>query len=341
MQVVHEAEVQRQHIRISLPVRVEINGEFYTAADWSHGGVGLEIAEEGGDTSHFTKGMMLEAALHFPFEGFSITIPAKLEVIYANSGRRRIGCRFEDLDRQRQSLLHYFVTASIGGEIIRMQEVMEIVARNNFTRSRNIPEAPKKDITQRLRMASLAVIGLLLLGYIGLSLYERLFILQATSARVTAELLTADAPAGGKVYYQPLMPDSRVEKGQPLLTIATAKGNVLSVDSPCDCTIKRRLAENNRLARKGEPLLELAPLNTQPWVEAYLPQKHAVQLATGQEALLTLPGYRKIWRGTIASIQAGKGFSGNALIRIISKKPLPVEAVDDPVALRIDTLGWL
>ena len=40
-QLVHETEAQRQHIRISLPASIHIDGKNYTLADWSVGGISV------------------------------------------------------------------------------------------------------------------------------------------------------------------------------------------------------------------------------------------------------------------------------------------------------------
>src|SRR5215210_6143831 len=41
VQVVHEAEAQRQHARYRLPARVRVNGTTYTIHDWSVGGFSI------------------------------------------------------------------------------------------------------------------------------------------------------------------------------------------------------------------------------------------------------------------------------------------------------------
>jgi alginate biosynthesis protein Alg44 len=254
------------------------------------------------------------------------------------------------MNRQQRSVIQYFVTAYLSGEIIRVNDIMDVVARNNFTRARNVPDAlaglsaaeiRRRKNSHRMKVAALSLVALSLVGYISMSIYERMFVVSATSGRVTAEMLTVDAPAGGKVFFNPLEPDSKVTQGQPLLTVSTNTGNVMAVDSPCDCIVKRRLSDNNRLIRKGEPALELVRPDTKPIVEAYIPHRAAVKLTVGDEAMLSIPGQGRYLRGTVTAIQAGKGLSGNALVLVKPSTPLPVTAVDDPVELRVDTLHLL
>lgn len=345
--LVHEAEAQRQHIRIPLPAQVTVAGITVMAMDWSNGGVGLQLPDGMAFPLQFQQGNKMDATIMFPFEGFGMSLPVRIEITYADAGRGRVGCRFDGLNRQQQSVIQYFVTAYVSGEVIRVNDIMDVVARNNHTRARALPdpyaglstaEIAKRKMMQKLKLGSIYLIGFLLVSYIFMSVYERVFIVKATSGRVTAEMLTVDAPAGGKVYFYPIDADTQVNQGQPLLTVSTATGNVLSIDSPCDCIVKRRLTDNNRLIRKGEPALELVRPDAAPYVEAYIPQRHAVKLATGEEVLLSMPGKNHTTRGKILAIQAGKGLKGNALVRIATMEKLPASMVDDPVEVRVDTL---
>ncbi|MDG1287753.1 MAG: HlyD family efflux transporter periplasmic adaptor subunit [Rickettsiales bacterium] len=348
-QMVHEAEAQRQHIRINLPASVHIDGQNYPLADWSVGGISVVL--EGNMSAPATmreKGSVVDSILQFQFDGFALSVPVQLEVGFTSDDR--IGCKFVNSDRNQRSIMQYLVTAYTSGELVNTGDLLDVVARNNMTKPRNVPdplagltsaEIAKHKMAKLFKTGTVALISALLLAYILSSVYERLYIVQATSAQVTAQMLTVDAPAGGKLYYAPILPDMKVKKGQPLLNVSTTTGANFTVDSPCDCIVKKRLLANNRLARKGEPALELVRPDTRPYVEAYIAHKEAVKLSIKQEALMALPGHNSYLRGTISIIQAGKGMGGNSLVRIEPNQPLPVEFVDDPVEVRIDTLRIL
>lgn len=344
-QVVHEAEAQRQHIRISLPASVYIASRNYALADWSVGGISLLLDEGELPPAHLAQGSNIDGYLQFQFNGFSLSVPVKMEVGFTKGNR--VGCKFTDMDRNQRSIMQYLVTAYTSGELVNTGDLLDVVARNNMTKPRNVPdpylgmsqaEIAKEKAAKTVKLAIVGLISAMLVAYVFASVYERLYIVQATSAQVSAEMLTVDAPAGGKVYYAPILPDMKVRKGQPLLTVSTTSGNAYAVDSPCDCIVKKRLLDNNRLANKGEPALELVRPDTRPYVEAYIPHKEAVKLSVGQDALMALPGHGDYMRGKISIIQAGKGMGGNSLVRIEPEIPLPVEYVDDPVEIRIDTL---
>ena len=347
-QLVHEAEAQRQHIRISLPASINIDGTSYTLSDWSVGGISV-ILNKGATTPRSLQiGSAVKSVLQFSFDGFALNVPITIEASQRTGDR--IGCKFVDTDRNQRIIMQYLVTAYASGELVSVGDLLDVVSRNNLTKPRNVPdpfagltktEIAKRKMLQNIKIAAVAIISALLLTYILASVYERLYIVKATSAQVSAQMLTVDSPAGGKIYYAPILPDMQVRKGQPLLTVSTTTGSSFAVDSPCDCIVKKRLLENNRLARKGEPALELVRPDTKPFVEAYISHKAAVKLSVGQEVLMALPGHNNYLRGTISIIQAGKGLSGNSLVRIEPNEPLPVEYVDDPVEIRIDTLRIL
>ena len=99
-QIVHEAEAQRQHIRINLPASISVQGHNFKLADWSVGGVSLLI--DGATPSFLQAGTTTEANMHFEFLGFSLTVPTQLE-INASSGNR-VGCKFVNMDRNHVCL---------------------------------------------------------------------------------------------------------------------------------------------------------------------------------------------------------------------------------------------
>lgn len=346
-QMVHEAEAQRQHIRINLPASVYVGGENYALSDWSVGGISI-LSKDGRLPSGAAQGSVIDGALQFQFDGFALSVPCKMSVEFAN--QQKIGCKFVDLDRNQRSVMQYLVTAYTSGELVKTGDLLDVVGRNNMTKPRNVPdpyagmtaaEISKVKVMKMIKLGSVLLVSALLLAYVLSSVYERLYIVKATSAQVAAEMLTVDSPAGGKIYYAPILPDMKVRKGQPLLSVSTTSGANFTVDSPCNCIVKKRLLDNNRLARKGEPALELVRPDTRPFVEAYIPHKEAVKLSVKQQVMMALPGHGDYLRGTISIIQAGKGLGGNSLVRIEPNNPLPVEYVDDPVEIRIDTLRIL
>jgi mannuronan synthase len=343
--IVHEAEAHRQHVRINLPASVVIGDRDYEVVDWSNGGISINLPQ--GEPG-FEKGAILPADLHLQFDGFEMTVPLQLEIVNADGKKGRVGARFAELDRRQRSIVQYLVSAYLSGELVKVGDLLNVVSRNNMTRARTIPdqkaglspaEIAKMRAATSLKAALLGIISLLLIGFIAMSIYEKLFVVEATSAQVKAEMMTLDTPAGGKIYYTSLKPDAEVKKGEPLLTISSNTGTAITADSPCDCIVKRRLTDNNRMVNKGDPVLELVRPEAKPFVEASLPHSEAVKLGVGQEALLSMPGDDLRLRATITSIEAGAKNTSLSKVILEPKETLPVKFINDPVEIRVDTLG--
>ncbi len=344
----HEADVQRQHIRLQVPVKVTLEKVTLDAYDWSNGGVALQVPEDKTLPKSLKEGKTVHAIFHFDFNGFALTAPMELEVIYIKEKAHRIGCRFVNITKQQLAILQYMVSSTIAGEVVGVGDILDVAGRNNLTRTRSIPSRDAQmtagqkfmfKLRHSMRFAIITAIFIGMLGFVGISIYQRLFIITAISGEVTADLISVDAPAGGKVYFKPLRPGTKVNKGDVLLTVASNTGSTaLNAESPCDCIVKRRLQGNNNITKRGDPVLELVAPDAVPYVEVFLPSHEAVRLAEGQKALLDVPGRRGYLRGKIVTIESGRN-SGSSRITIIPEDPIPVAMVDDPVKARFDVLN--
>lgn len=348
--IVHEAEVQRQFVRIQLPLKVTISGHDYDTIDWSNGGVALEWPEamNRDQGTVFVEGKMLKGTLHFPFEEFDMTLPVDMEIRYVDRDRRRIGCRFTNLSAQQLSMLQYFVGAYISGEVIRVGDVLEVAARNNFTTQRKIPSATTElTSAQRLSRAmrrrtgmSMVLAGSLFLAlYVMAGLYERLFVVTAKAATVdAAEMVKVQATSGGTVFYQQIDLGTKVQKGQPLVMVSTDTGSMVSLDSPCDCLIVTRAFNNYDRVKNYDPVITLVPVNAKPTITATVGFDEAVKLTKGQTAQLNFLGEGSRMKGTVENVLVNDGSeTGTARVFIRPSAELPAEYVGNPVEVKIDT----
>ena len=64
-QIVHEAEIHRQHVRLRIPIAVEIDGTRYRVDDWSMGGFGVA-----GPITSRQPGERFPARADLPVRGF-------------------------------------------------------------------------------------------------------------------------------------------------------------------------------------------------------------------------------------------------------------------------------
>ena len=88
-QIVHETEVHRRHVRLNIPIQVEIDGIRHQVDDWSLGGLAVEIVltPRKPDERFWVR-------LIFPFEEFELTMRREARMVYVDQGHGRFGCDF-------------------------------------------------------------------------------------------------------------------------------------------------------------------------------------------------------------------------------------------------------
>jgi hypothetical protein len=86
-QIVHETEVHRQHVRLKIPIQVEIDGIRHQVDDWSLGGLAVESV-----LTSRKPGDRFWIRLIFPFEEFELTMRREARMVYVDQGHGRFGC---------------------------------------------------------------------------------------------------------------------------------------------------------------------------------------------------------------------------------------------------------
>src|SRR4051812_13042787 len=110
-QVVHESETQRQHVRLPLPARAEIEGKDHEIKDLSSGGVAVRDV-----AGTYARGQRLPLRLKLPFGSFSMDINVESEVQHFNAKDKVVGCLFINLSADHIALLNYVLKAFIAGD---------------------------------------------------------------------------------------------------------------------------------------------------------------------------------------------------------------------------------
>ena len=342
--IVHEAEAQRQHVRVHLPAKLRIGEHLYETLDWSNGGMALELPDKGMNTPHFSAHQMIEGELLFGLEGYGLTLPVNVEILYVDFQNNRLGCRFAELGQEQISLLQLLVTSYINGELVGSGDIIATAHRHNFMQARKSLPDPMKGLSpEQIRqikvrrysnIAMLASFVLLLLAYVAYSFYSSMFIVETSNARVIAERICVSAPSSGRIYYEHFTPDARVAPGEPLFTLISESGNALSVESPCDCIVKKRIQRNNQWIVTGALAVELVNVESTPYVEAFLPHDAALKLSVGDGVSMRYSGDSARHSGKVVSIEADGNGQDNARLIIAPDAPIPIERSDNPVALR-------
>jgi len=291
-QIEHESEIHRQHIRLRIPIGVEIDGVRYVTDDWSMGGFGVNS-----DIDSRQPGERFPARLLFPFEDFEIVLRVDCQMVYVTEERDRFGCRFLGLTQGQLDLFRYLVDAYLSGEIVSAGDLLAIAARETDAqeRSRLLADAfleEERSLARRVRrwaghlLLLGSALGLAVLVYLGVQ--ERYFVVKTDRAVIWTPLLPLDAPVAGKVEAAPRK--VIYEAGDPVARIRGLAGETVVLESPCECVVLEWAVLPGAYARAGEPVLVLAAADRPLVVRAQLPLAQAMRLRKGQRAEIYLPG---------------------------------------------------
>ncbi len=342
--IVHEAEVQRQHVRLKLPLNVQVGSRQYAVGDWSNAGfaiVGFSLDLGIGKTA---KGQLL-----FPAEGFTLALDIEFEIRNISREEGRVGCRFINLSGHQLATLQYLVSAYMTGELVQVGDIIDVAARNNFTTARKVPSQTEgMSWRQRaihaqkraLGFSLLALLSVALIAYIGASIFERVFIVTAESAVAKSDTIVIEAPRAGLLFVNASARAEQVRSGEPLFAIKTDLGKTITIDSPCDCLLEGDRLAGQRWVRAGEKIMNLIPQSQPLRVEAVVSYQEALRLQPGQMAFIAAPAWGGGNRqGRVVEIRALGDGDPRAWVRIEPGTPLPASLAGIPLAVRIDTLG--
>lgn len=357
-QVFHEAERQRQHVRLRFPVTVDLAGQSYPARDWSVGGFALD-----GAPANLSKGQMVPVKLRFAFAGFDLASDFEAEVRHLGKGGRHAGFRFVNLDRERLATLHYISQAYISGEIVTVGDVLQMTRGADFSSSaRNALPAENRTPLQRLfhgtrrMLRTLLVIGvaLVLVFLVVSAVHNRLFVIPATTSVVSAPVVVVRSlqPAIFESIND-VKVGSTVSRGDPIGFLKVASGGSINVDSPCDCDVIQQTTVSGNFAGIGEPLLVLLPHGATTKVVAQIASYDLSTFAVGDPAEITLPdgtvttgrvtGVRSASTAADAQSTPPRAAPSMALtyveVDITPHETLPIDMLDTPVSVTIDTFA--
>lgn len=290
-QIVHESEVHRQHIRLKIPIQVEVDGVRYQVDDWSVGGFGVESVM----TSR-QPGERFSVRLIFPFEEFEMTMRLDTRMVYVDQDHGRFGCAFMGMTKEHAEIFRYLVDAYLAGEVVSAGDILQ-VRRDNTASARIQPiyESPPEDDTwaAKLRrygaLATFGLAGLALLAVIVLGLKERYFTIAANSAVIEAPVVEIRSPVAGR-FISALQTGEQVFEGTLLGSMQGLDGTIVTLESPCDCLVLELLALSGQHYQVGDHLVALIGAEQPLMVRAQLPLEQAERLELGDRAEIRVPG---------------------------------------------------
>lgn len=353
LKLVHEAEAQRQHVRIRIPLRAVINDVSYNVVDLSVAGVCFEavgIAPAVGDA--------LNIKLVFAFEGFEFIQAMKIEVVNFNPATGRTGCRFIDITESQLAMLHFIVDAYLSGEVIGPNDVIEIPKRNMFMAQRKIPakELPANrfaaaavGVRRTVAAAGLIAAGVAVFAYAALAIYAHAYVTDGKGVVVSQEVQFARAPISGTITPQTAAKGKRVAEKELIAVIESPTGAFKQVESTCDCLLANEPLQKGSFVARGTIIARLVPPTARTQVEVHLPLERLEGIENNQRVRVDLySGQPSVW-GTVDRIDRHTPIGSSVsvsdtsygVVMVNLDVPMPAEAVGEPAAVQIHRVNWL
>jgi alginate biosynthesis protein Alg44 len=308
-QIVHESEVHRQHVRLKIPIQVEVDGIRYQVDDWSVGGFGVEsVMTSRQPGEHFP------VKLIFTFEEFDMTMRFDARMVYADQDHGRFGCIFLGVSQQQMEVFRYLVDAYLSGEVVSAGDILQVWGRDSSAPARlqavYNPYGEDELWTAKLRrygiVAGFGLAGLALVGLVALGIKDRFFTVVSTNAVVEAATVPIRAPVLGR-FVAALQPGQPVPAGTLLGMISSLDGSVVSLESPCACEVLEVPGLTGQHYQVGEPLVVLIEADKPLTVRAQLPLEEVERLEIGDRAEIRLPGQDEVRYGQIERLDLRPG----------------------------------
>jgi alginate biosynthesis protein Alg44 len=312
LQIVHEAEVHRQHVRLKIPIAVEIDGTRFTVEDWSMGGFGVET-----EMTSRQPGERFPVRMIFPFEDFEVSLRLDCQMVYILEDNTRFGCRFLALSQGQLALFRYLVDAYLSGEIVSGGDILSVAGRQNTAEARVQPlsfnpfseeEARGRRLKRAAGYGILGLAGLALLGLIGIGYKDRFLTPVADSAVVEAPIFRVRAPMSGRLETREIT--DLVRRGEQLGSIVPAGNDPTgmtgmapaTLESPCECVFVEWLSLSGQFVQVGEPVAALVAADRPLVVRAQIDLEQADRLKVGDIAEVSIPGRSETLLGQIERI---------------------------------------
>ena len=212
----------RHLVRVHLPFHVQHASGSYDGCDLSLGGFaipGCLAAEQTVDREGFV--------LTFPFVGYNASLQVTARRVYGDRAEPRSGYQICDIDEHQTEVLRRLIRAHLAGQILTVDGLIKpLDPQTKRTRQspRDVATAErlpgKKRWGRRAAYSVFVALAIVTAGTFAVAAFERLAIVRAEFAAVTAPKLDVLAPANGQLSYGDLLPDGRIARDTLLGKIA-------------------------------------------------------------------------------------------------------------------------
>ncbi len=300
--VTHDAEIHRQHVRLRIPIGIEIDGDRHQLDDWSVGGFGSMPVLPGR-----RPGERFPARLVLPFEDFELTLALECELVYALPDGTRCGGRFVGLSAGQLALFRFIVDAYLSGEVVAGADLLAVIGREHAgqTRVRSLYDTLAREEVRGRRARRAVTFAILAVAGIGLALlaafgyHERFYVLRTERAVIEAPSFALRATVAGVVEPGN---SGLLAPGDPAARVRRPDGIVTPLPSPCDCVLDEWVVAPGGSVPEGGVVASLVSADQPLVVRALLPLDEARRLRVGQLAEISVPGQPEAWPGQVETI---------------------------------------
>jgi alginate biosynthesis protein Alg44 len=324
-----------EHPVIRMPFSVVINGRSYV-------GNGLSIvgAEALGLADPHLDGRVQLVTLVFNFPGYAISLPVEAAVGAGAPETGTVFLRFVEPTGPHLAQLRYLLNAYVAGELIGVDGVIRAAERPVPGARPAEPPRVRASLlggmAKGLRWGLLAGLGLLLVGFVGVKLYERFFVAPVLGvSTLTLQGMNLRAISSGQIDFV----NPQAKQGEIAFAIRATSGEVLAVSMPCDCVVAPGYAASGATVLAGDQVMTVASTDAPVVVSARVDGGGLRMLAAGATAEIELPDgsvtNATLDRAELPALMRGYVEGAPIPVTLLTQDALPNEAVGTPVNVRI------
>ena len=259
-QIVHEAEVTRQHARYKIPAQIEIDGIKYELNDWSMSGCSIKDLPDSIKEDTYGVGKLIYA-----FDSFITVIDdIKLQFVFLKDGM--MGTKYSELTPRQISIMTEIINAYLSGDIITTEGLINTVKRQNFVTKKKKHDEEEMSKSQKFlfRVKQIALFVFLVLFVGGLlsllfyTIYQRVYVIESVSAYVDTNVTVIRAPNNSYINFtHPIEPGDEVRRGEILASADFVSGGANRIWSPVNGKIFSVEVVNSQFSYIAEPLFTI------------------------------------------------------------------------------------
>jgi len=273
-QIVHEAEITRQHARFKIPAKIEIEGKIYKLKDWSLTGCAVIDLPD-----NYVK-KNLTAKLIFKFDQFETVVDnLKIECLYKKDNY--VGCRFTDLTPQQLAILNQIITAYINGDIVTQDDIITAVTKiQMYPKKNKIDEVERKKANAVLFLIFTTLF--IIVSFLSYIVYKKTFIIENINGYIDSNITILRAPYPSFITFQKKYKiDENISQSETVAIANLVGGGISRVISPVNGKVFKIFIHNQEYRNVGEPIMAIIDRNASQFINATFDAKDTKKFKIG------------------------------------------------------------